>query len=88
MDQTNFVNAWLIKKTDDIVLDRYTLSIPLTYPIYDEIDEGDTITIVIEQGNDHRIVRFARVFRVRHTLDHTTIYFDGSVESDGTETID
>lgn len=88
MVETNSVNAWLIKIAEGIVLDRYTLSIPLTYPIYDEIDEGDTITIVLEEGSDHRIVRFARVFRIRHTLEETIFHFDGSVECNDRVSID
>jgi len=81
-------NVWVIRRTEGVLHDTYTLSIDKAITIHDGVAEGDMLTIVKEQDGRHHIVGFARVFRIRETLENTIYYFDGVVLCDGRETID
>ena len=70
-------NAWQVQIGPDAVFDRFNLAIVGPYSNIPSVNEGDGFLIVDQSKGG--IVLFARLYRMRSTLDNTTFYFDSVV---------
>lgn len=67
-------NAWLIKITKNMTLEKFELTIQHDKTSnLPNIEEGDAFLLSDDDGN---AITFARVYRVRETLKSTTFHFD------------
>ncbi len=79
VDNSSVRNAWVIDLRMDANLNGFLIE------IHDEsqglvgIRDGDGLIIVDQIGNNHNIIYFARVYRVRRTHDGIVLLLDGLI---------
>lgn len=74
---TTTTNAWLMRVDANMRFDWYSVHVQGIAPGFGAIKEGDGFLITHEATGE--TVAFARLYRKRSTLDHTTFYFDSVI---------
>src|SRR4029077_20843812 len=64
-------------KAPDVNGDPFSVVVPLDETMVRAISPGDGVVIVKQQNGAHLVRAFARVYRVRNTLESSNLLFDG-----------
>lgn len=70
-------NAWLIRLGDEARRNRFFVTVDHGSSLFPGVQEGDGV--LIANGDMMGVVGFARIYRIRPTLDEMTFFFDGVV---------
>jgi len=70
-------NAWLVRISEEAYLSDYVLTINSGSSSLHNIQTGDAMLLTKEHDGDFSVIGIGRVFRIRHSLTETLLYFDG-----------
>jgi ribosomal protein L24E len=79
---SNTPNAWISRLGAEVRLEQFTITVDGSSPELQGIREGDALLIARERLGGPEVQSFARIYRVRRTLDEITLLLDGLLPVD------